>query len=176
MSDVLEHLENGKCTGGWTIQHINAVIVQCDGSEEYVNQKRIPWLRAGVPTIIAKRFEHDRRTGEYICPVCKDLFRSEHSLSVHLKERECSSGYPSVLHCPKCSDFKCDRISKLFRHVEKKTCPASKKEPLSMKKLVQAFEKDLSTTANQNKLNAIHCELKKDSSRPGKLLVVVRER
>lgn len=124
---MVKHLEDGVCFQGWTIQHVNALVVDCGfynhgGDSNFVIDKRMPWLRAGAPCHIVESSDYNSTRDGWVCAVCDKRFPRKHQLSNHLQSQRCDISYPDVFKCPRCPDqFK--RLSALMRHVETSRCP-----------------------------------------------------
>ena len=167
---MLQHIEDNECHDGWTIQHLNKLAAECKGSEQFIIPGRKTWFRAGAPPLKPKKTEYDPYV-LFCCPICKTGYEEESELKQHLKEQECSSDYPSVLHCPRCPDSGFERLSELFKHLLEGHNIRYRES--SLEKWVQSLEKKFQEPGVQRNLDKNPVELHSDRRRPGKLCVVI---
>ena len=119
---MIEHIENNECRYGWTIQYLNAMAEECKELAFFIIQERILWFRAGAPPLKPKHTDYTPYDRLYLCPVCGEEYKRGHQLREHLKGRECSYDYPSVLRCLWCPDAGFERLSQLFEHLQRPGC------------------------------------------------------
>lgn len=168
---VFGHLESGSCSSGWTIQHINALLCQSQGSNAYIIEERKPWLLAGPPRTEAQDSDRDPKRNSWRCPLCSKFYLSKPDLTRHLQEPDCYQSYPNVLKCPECTtEF--TKLSKLLRHVETDKCPASVGNG-SIAKLLEHMEVNLKNPSRQWSLSNFEYRLECDLVQPRKLIVKV---
>lgn len=129
------HLENGGCSAGWKIQHLNAIAAQCPDFAKNLIQERLPWFRAGAPRKFAFARDRDRQ-GIWSCYLCHLSWADETVLTSHLQISH-SDDYPPVICCP-CCDAEFTLISGLFQHIETPRCSANYKQ-----KSIEALMSDL---------------------------------
>ncbi|KAL9614127.1 MAG: hypothetical protein Q9204_008850, partial [Flavoplaca sp. TL-2023a] len=115
-SSLIAHLEDGSCTKGWTIQHLNALIIQIPTLSPYINWPYIAYFLAGPPRHQPNETDFSEGRG-WKCYLCKSSHLSSLDLQRHLEAEECHSGYPDVLRCP---DVRLgfQRVSELLRYLE----------------------------------------------------------
>lgn len=119
---MVKHIENNECRSGWTIKHLNAMAESCNELGFFINHERRLWFRAGAPPLKPEGNDYSPRDDLYVCPVCFEEYETWHQLREHLKGRECSHDYPSVLRCPWCPGAGFERLSQLFKHFEGLEC------------------------------------------------------
>ena len=124
---MVKHIENAECLYGWTIRHLNALAEECNELAHFIIWERILWFRAGAPPIKPEQTDYSPYDNLYVCPVCDEVYESGHQLKEHLKGRECSYGYPSVLRCPWCPETGFERLSQLFEHLERPGCQCDRR-------------------------------------------------
>ncbi|KAL8875042.1 MAG: hypothetical protein Q9198_006547, partial [Flavoplaca austrocitrina] len=117
-SSLIAHLEDGSCTKGWTIQHLNALIIQIPTLSPYINWPYIAYFLAGPPRHQPNETDFSEGRG-WKCYLCKSSHLSSLDLQRHLEAEECHSGYPDVLRCPGVR-VRLQRVSELVRYFEAK--------------------------------------------------------
>ena len=117
-SSLIAHLEDGSCTKGWTIQHLNALIIQIPTLSPYINWPYIAYFLAGLPRHRPNETDFSEGRG-WKCYLCKSSHLSSLDLQRHLEAEECHSGYPDVLRCPGVR-VGFQRVSELVRYFEAK--------------------------------------------------------
>ena len=138
---MVKHIENNECRCGWTIQHLNALAEECNELAYFIIPGRTPWFRAGAPPLKPEQTDCSPYDNLYVCPVCDEEYEREYQLREHLKGRECSHDYPSVLRCPWCRDAGFERLSQLFEHLERPGCRCDWRLVASLvKRLKRNFE------------------------------------
>ncbi|KAL8897137.1 MAG: hypothetical protein Q9192_002726 [Flavoplaca navasiana] len=98
-SSLIAHLEDSTCSQGWTIQHLNALIIQIPTLSPYINWPYIAYFLAGPPRHQPNETDFSEGRG-WKCYLCKSSHLSSLDLQRHLEAEECHSGYPDVLRCP----------------------------------------------------------------------------
>ncbi|MCJ1450220.1 hypothetical protein MMC28_000549 [Mycoblastus sanguinarius] len=167
---MIVHLENGGCSSGWMIQHINAIAADCVGFTKNLIRDRMPWFLAGAPRKWAYEGDY-RHSGDYwICYLCNNRYPKDTLLTAHL-QNEHSKDYPKVLFCPICAR-KFTKISSLLQHIETPRCSTTYDE-VSIAALMQNLELDVTRFRYGSKQRSIQYRLECDSTRPRKLLVRV---
>ena len=124
---MVKHIENNECRFGWTIQYLNALAEECNELAPFIIPERILWFRAGAPPLKPDQTDYNPYDDLYVCSVCNEEYERGHQLREHLKERECSYAYPSVLQCPRCPDTGFERLSQLFDHFERPGCQCDRR-------------------------------------------------
>ncbi|KAL8671601.1 MAG: hypothetical protein Q9168_003907 [Polycauliona sp. 1 TL-2023] len=115
---VLEHLEDGTCFKGWTIQHLNALIVQTPSASPFIVWPRVAYFLAGAPRHHPHRNDHTDRGWK--CYLCKASLLSSADLQRHWEAQECHTPYPDVLRCTLCRPDQIPqfrKLSELVRHL-----------------------------------------------------------
>lgn len=118
----MKHIEDNECRYGWTIKHLNALAFQCDQLRQLIIPEREWWFWAGAPPLKPDQTDYSPDDHLYVCTVCDEEYERGHELREHLKGRECSYDYPSVLQCPRCPHTGFERLSQLFEHLERPGC------------------------------------------------------
>ncbi|MCJ1450217.1 hypothetical protein MMC28_000546 [Mycoblastus sanguinarius] len=173
VSAMLIHLESGTYPVGWTIQHINALALEASWSIEYIIRNRVPWMRAGAPSQIARETDYRPRQSIWSYSICRSGYLSRSDLTEHLQSCQSIKGFPDVLKCPECPD-RFTTLSGMLQHIETPKCPASK-DTRSIAKLFKALMKGLGDLDTQVRLSEIRYKLVGDPNGPGKLMVTVAE-
>lgn len=166
---MLRHLENNECHNHWTIQHLNKLAAECNGSAHFIIQGRETWFRAGAPSLTPRWT--DPYHGFYGCSFCGEDFERQSQVKKHLQDGECRNNYPSVVQCPSCPGHGFDKLSKLFEHLERQGCQRGKKLVPS---LVQSLKEKFEDSGVQWRLDKDSYELRVDETRPGRLYVETR--
>lgn len=162
---MLKHIENNQCRNHWTIQHLNALALECDGFWHLIHAGRETSFRAGAPPLDTKGSDYIPRHHTFVCPICREEYERESQLKEHLKEGECSKDYPSVLQCTWCPGTGFKRLSELFGHFERKRGRCDQRWAAS---LANSLEKKFEDSGVQQRLNRDVHELRADPKRPGK--------
>lgn len=165
------HLESGTCSSGWTVQHLNALVCQSPGSNEYIIDERKPWLLAGPPRTEAQDADRDPKRNSWKCPLCSKTYLSKPDLTRHLQVPDCYQSYPNVLKCPECATG-FTKLSKLLQHVETNICAASVGDG-SIAKLLEHMQASLGNPSQQLRLSNFEYRLECDPVEPRKLVVKV---
>ena len=124
---MVKHIENNECRYRWTIQHLNALAGECNELAHFIIPERILWFWAGAPPLKPDSTDYSPYDDLYKCPVCNEEYERGYQLREHLKGRECSYGYPSVLRCPWCPYTGFERLSQLFEHLERPGCQCDRR-------------------------------------------------
>ena len=123
----MKHIEDNECRYGWTIEQLNALAERCNDLEQFIIPGRRRWFWAGAPPLKPGQTDYSPNEHLYVCPVCDEVYERGHELREHLKGRECSFGYPSVLRCPWCPHTGFERLSQLFEHLERPGCQCDRR-------------------------------------------------
>ncbi|KAL8725101.1 MAG: hypothetical protein Q9181_006544 [Wetmoreana brouardii] len=113
VASVIEHLQSGTCTKGWTIQHLNSIAAEHADIFKFLDQHYLPWFLAGPPRDVVN--EKDFATFVWKCPLCKTSLLSRSDLAQHLKEQGCHMPYPKLLTCSDCK-LTFTKLSELIYH------------------------------------------------------------
>lgn len=97
---MVEHLESGRCTKGWTIQHINDLAAEHPDIFGFLSVRYVPWFLAGLPRKTVE--DSDLVRGKWKCSFCKSSHPSRSELEHHLKEEIDDQAYPTLLRCCAC--------------------------------------------------------------------------
>ena len=135
----MKHIEDNECCSGWTIKHLNELAYQCYDLEQFIIPDRGVWFVAGAPPLKPDPTDFSPHNNLYVCPVCHKEYGRGHELREHLKGRECSHGYPSVLRCPGCPHTGFERLSQLFEHLEWPGCQSNRR---SVARLVERIKRN----------------------------------
>ena len=163
---MLKHIENNECRYGWTIQHLNALAEECNELAYFIIPERILWFRAGAPPLKPEQTDYSPYDDLYVCPVCDEEYERGHQLREHLKGRECSYDYPSVLRCPWCPNAGFERLSQLFEHLERPGCRSDRRLVASLIEcLRRTFEDPRVQQSVQQRLERDSIRLQADKGR-----------
>ena len=121
IAEMLRHIENRECRSQWTIRQVNALAEKCNGFSRFIIPGRQDLFRKGAPPLKPQKNDYDQYNDCYLCPNCDELYENMSELKEHLKERECSYDYPSVLRCPSCPESGFERLSDLVQHLEQRS-------------------------------------------------------
>lgn len=168
---MLRHIENNECHNHWTIQHLNKLAEECNGSAHFIIRGRETWFRAGAPPLRAKNTDQDPYNDFFVCSICDEDFERQSQLKKHLQDEECSQDYPSVVQCPSCPGHCFERLSELFEHFERQGCQRGK---TLVPSLVQSLEEKFEDSGVQKRLDKVSYELRADATKPGRLYVETR--
>ncbi|KAI4099996.1 MAG: hypothetical protein LQ339_005662 [Xanthoria mediterranea] len=170
MSAVIEHLENGTCSKGWTIQRINNLLVKLPVASAYMIWDNIAYFLAGPPRLSPN--DDDQLSRGWRCYLCKVPHLSPLDLQRHLQEQDCHTHYPHVVRCPHCPDHKgsFDRMSTLLRHLERRECGVDTNAVYGIVEDVKE-KMSLNVDGKAEELKVLH-QLRIDASKGGKDLIV----
>lgn len=171
---MLRHIENHECRSNWTIRHINALAENCNGFARFIIPGRQDLFREGAPPLKPYRDDHNQYDNYFLCPICEDIYETKSQLKEHLKERECSYYYPSVLRCPSCPESGFERLSDLVQHLEQQRCQTGCAKAW-MIGLVQSLKRKLEEPGAQRKMEMDEHQRLVDERRPGRLRVNIRD-
>ncbi len=168
LSQMQKHIENNECHNDWTIQHLNALAEECNGSAQFIIPQRRECVHEGAPPFKSKkRTGYDPYDYYLVCPNCDELFERESQLKEHLRTRECSHTGPSVLRCSSCPDYRFERLSDLFEHLERRRCRTARKDQC-VTGLAQSLKRRFEDPAVQRGLDNDYLRLRADERRPGR--------
>ena len=173
LSEMLRHIENHECRSHWTIRQINALVEECNGFARFIIPGRQDWFRAGAPPLKPQKIDHDQYDNCFICSICGEFYETKSQLTEHLKERECSYDYPSVLRCPSCPESGFERLSDLVQHLEQQRCQTGCAK-VWMTGLVQSLKRKFEDPGAQRRVEMDQYQLLVDERRPGRLRVNTR--
>ncbi|KAL8757256.1 MAG: hypothetical protein Q9199_002364 [Rusavskia elegans] len=170
ISAVMEHLEDGTCSKGWTIQHLNNLLVKLPTASPYIIWDHIAYFLAGPPRLQANDNDHTDRG--WRCYLCRVPHLSPLDLQRHLQARECHTRYPDVVRCPHCPDaeWSFDRMSTLSRHRERRECGV---DTNAVHGIVEDVKEEMSMNVDgrAEELKVLH-QLRIDASKGGRDLIV----
>ncbi|KAI4225265.1 MAG: hypothetical protein L6R36_004053 [Xanthoria steineri] len=170
MSAVMEHLENATCSKGWTIQHINNLLVKLPVASPYMIWDNIADFLAGPPRLSTN--DDDQTSRGWRCYLCNESHLSPLDLQRHLQEQDCHTHYPHVVRCPHCPDHKgsFDRMSTLLRHLEQRKCGV---DTNAVHGIVEDVKEKMSLNVDgkAEELKVSH-QLRIDATKGGKDLIV----
>ena len=165
LSQMPKYIKNNECH---KMQHLKALAEECDGSAQCILPQRRECVHAGAPPFKSKRrTDYDPYDYYLVCPNCDELFERESQLKEHLKKRECSHTYLSVLRCPSCPDYRFERLSDLFEHLERRRCRTAR-EDQCVTGLAQSLKRRFEDPAVQRGLDKDYYRLRADGRRPGR--------
>ena len=168
---MFKHIENNECRNHWTIQHLNKLAEECNGSAQFIIPGREAWFRAGAPPLKAKNTDQDPYNESFVCSICDDDFERHFQLKKHLQDGDCSHEYPSVVQCPSCPEHGFERLSELFEHFDRQEFQRGK---WLIPSLVQSLKEKFKDSGVQWRLDKDSYELRADATKPGRLCVKVR--
>ncbi|CAO1598378.1 hypothetical protein XANCAGTX0491_002147 [Xanthoria calcicola] len=167
---VMEHLENGSCSKGWTIQHINNLLVKLTVASPYMIRDNIAYFLVGPPRLSTN--DDDQTARGWRCYLCKVPHLSPLDLQRHLQVQDCHTRYPDVVRCPHCPYHKgnFDRMSTLLRHLERRECGVDMN---AVHGIVEDVKQKISLNVDgkAEELKVLH-QLRIDASKGGKDLIV----
>lgn len=166
LSKMLEHIENNECHYHWTIQHLNALAAECPESARFIIPGREVWFVAGAPPLKPKQTDYIPDHGVFVCSICDEAYERESHFREHLKRKECSQDYSSVIHCRRCPNTGFERLSELFRHFEEQKCHSGE---VWVASFVQSLERGFEDPWVQRRLERDCIRLRADRRRPGML-------
>jgi hypothetical protein len=170
---MIIHLENGGCSAGWTIQHLNTIAEYCTGFAQNLIKERSPWFRAGAPRKYSSRGDYVPSRG-WVCYICDTEHINGIWLTEHLQNSH-TEDYPDVLSCP-CCNTAFTKISGLLQHIETQKCLANYKTS-SIAALMCDLQKEITKLFDDSeyrKLKTLY-QLQCDPSRSSILSVRVRD-
>ena len=160
---MVKHIENNECRYSLTIQHLNALAGECNELAHFIIPERILWFWAGAPPLKPDPTDYSPYDDLYVCPVCNEEYERGYQLREHLKGRECSYGYPSVLRCPWCPYTGFERLSQLFEHLERPGCQCDRRLVASLIEcLKRNFEDPRVQRSVQQRLERVTIRLQAD--------------
>ncbi|KAL8996724.1 MAG: hypothetical protein Q9169_003839 [Polycauliona sp. 2 TL-2023] len=173
---VMEHLEDGTCSKGWTVQHLNYLLVQIPIASPYIIWQHIAYFLAGCPR--HQPIDSDFTDRGWKCHLCKASLLSSHDLQRHLEGDECHTRYPDVLQCPHCANQKpgFSRVSELFRHfVEMEMEKESESHASLARQIVEEIREtmDLCHEGSPEEVKVLH-QLRIDASKGSKRDLIVK--
>ncbi len=166
----MEHLENGSCSKGWTIQHINNLLVKLTAASPYMIWDNIAYFLAGPPRLSTNN--DDQTARGWRCYLCKVSHLSPLDLQRHLQLQDCHTRYPHVVRCPHCpvQKWNFDRMSTLLRHFEQRECGG---DTNAVHGIVEDVKEKMSLNVDgkAEELKVLH-QLRIDATKGGKDLIV----
>ena len=85
---MLRQFEDNNFRNNWTIQHLNALAEERNGSGQCLIPRRRDRFRAGAPPLNARELAYDPYEDYFTCSTCDEDYESECELKQHLKEGE----------------------------------------------------------------------------------------
>lgn len=168
---MLRHIEDNECRNNWTIQYLNALAEECNGSVQLIIPRRGCWFRAGAPPLKPRGIDYKPYEGCFTCSICDEDYELRFELKEHLKERGCCYDYPCVLQCPSCPDYEFERLSEFLERLEcQRYRTACAKRWLAG--LAQRLERKFEDPRVQRRLGDDSYGLRADGRIPGRLRVL----
>ena len=164
-AEMLRHIENRECRSHCTIRQINALAEKCNGFSHFIIPGRQDLFRDGAPPLKPQKIDYDQYDDCYFCSNCDEPYENMSELKEHLKERECSYDYPSVLRCPSCPRSGFERLSDLVQHLEQRNCQTGFTKAL-MTGLFQSLKRKLEDLGAQRRMEMDQDEFLVDERRP----------
>ncbi|KAL9581012.1 MAG: hypothetical protein Q9212_004152 [Teloschistes hypoglaucus] len=100
VSSVVQHLESGNCTKGWTIQQVNDIAAEHPDLFNFLSVRYVPWFLAGLPRKTVE--DSDLIRGKWKCSFCKSSHLSRSELEHHIQDEISDTAYPQLLRCCMC--------------------------------------------------------------------------
>ncbi|KAL8780661.1 MAG: hypothetical protein Q9213_006370, partial [Squamulea squamosa] len=165
VSSLIEHLESGACSKGWTIQHVNNLVIRSPNASAYIIWDNVAYFLAGVPR--HRAIDEDHIKSVWRCNLCKASYLSRLDLERHFTSAECHR-YPDVLRCIHCKSA-IDRTSALIRHLDSdQACEA---DAATIRQVVKDLEEKIGMDGGEAGELKVSHQLRIDASK-GKDLIV----
>ncbi|KAL8715149.1 MAG: hypothetical protein Q9220_001106 [cf. Caloplaca sp. 1 TL-2023] len=167
LHSVIQHLESGTCSKGWTAQHINFIASENAIISKYLDTSTLQFFMAGPPRVHA--MDEDYLSFAWRCYLCNAPCLSRKDLKRHLKGGLCHTPYPNVLGCLDCAT-KFTKLSALLHHIKDE----GKSGPGDLETMAEGIKQEVGKNGGwAQPLKWVH-ELVVNNSRTKELCVNVR--